>query len=182
VSVPASSDEPQVPAPTPAPGAAPKLQVPDSIWQDDDPDSLTAGATPQPYRPPPRMIHKRRRGFVVAGAIVFGLLYSVQLIAALAAGGGGADDQGCNSSCSNQAGLFLLPVVGPWLSDGADPHHGTLTPDLIFGGIEAAGLAMLIVGLVGHDVLVGPPPKDRNLTFLPFVTPQVEGLSMAMRW
>jgi hypothetical protein len=125
------------------------------------------------------MIHEPRGGFVLAGTIVFGLLYSVQLIAAL---GFGADDQGCDSSCSNQRGLILLPIVGPWLSDGADPHHGSLAPDLIFGGVEAAGLAMLIVGLVGHDVLVGPPPEDGNLAFLPFVTPQAEGLSMAMRW
>jgi hypothetical protein len=168
-----------VPVPTPEPGAEPKPVVPDSIWQDDDPDSPPAGATPQPYRPPPRMIHERRSGFVSAGAIVFGLLYSVQLIAAL---GVGAGDQGCDSSCSNQRGLVLLPIAGPWLADGADPHHGSLTPDLIFGGIEAAGLAMLIFGLMGHDVLVGPPPEDRNLAFLPFVTPQAEGLSMAMRW
>jgi hypothetical protein len=126
------------------------------------------------------MVHKKRRGFVVAGAIVFGLLYSVQLIAAL--GVGAADDQGCNSLCSNQQGLLLLPIAGPWLADGADPHHGSLTPDLIYGGVEAAGLAMLIVGLYGHDVLVGPTPKHRNLTFLPFKTPQAEGLSMAMRW
>jgi hypothetical protein len=125
------------------------------------------------------MVHKKRRGFVVAGAIVFGLLYSVQLIAAL--GVGAADDQGCNSVCSNQQGLLLVPIFGPWLSDGADPHHGSLTPDLIYGGIEAAGLAMLLVGLVGHDVPAGPT-RDRNLTFLPFVTPQAEGLSMAMRW
>jgi hypothetical protein len=116
----------------------------------------------------------------LAGAIVFGLLYSAQLIAAL--GAGSTDGQGCDSSCSNQAALLLLPIAGPWLSDGAAPHHGSLTPDLIFGGIEAAGLVMLIVGIAGHDVLVGPPPEDRNLAFLPFVTPQAEGLSMAMRW
>jgi hypothetical protein len=126
------------------------------------------------------MVHKKRRGFVVAGAIVFGLLYSVQLIAALGVGAS-YDDQGCNSVCSNQQGLLLLPIAGPWLSDGADPHHGSLTPDLIYGVVEAAGLAMLLVGLVGHDVLEAPKP-DRNLTFLPFVTPQAEGLSMAMRW
>ena len=180
VSVPSSADERQAPVPTPKPGAEPKLAVPDSIWQDGDPDAPPPGAKPQPYLLPTRMVHKKRRGFVVAGAIVFGLLYSVQLIAALGVGAS-YEDQGCNSVCSNQQGLLLLPIAGPWLSDGADPHHGSLTPDLIYGGIEAAGLVMLIVGLVGHDVPAGPTP-GRNLTFLPFVTPQAEGLSMAMRW
>lgn len=171
--VPSSSDEPR---------AEPKLVVPDSIWQDADPDSPPAGATPPPYRPPPRMIHEHRGGFVLAGGIVFGATYALQLLAAFSVQLVGNIDQGCNSSCSNQAGLLLMPIVGPWLSDGADPHHGSLTPDLIYGGIEAAGLVMLIVGLYGHDVLVRPPSEDRNLTFLPFVTPQAEGLSMAMRW
>ena len=181
-SVPSSSDEPQGSVPTPEPGAETKPVVPDSIWQDDDPDSAPAGATPQPYRPPPRMIHERRGGFFLAGTIVFGATYALQLLAAFAVTVVGSGDGQCDSSCSNQAGLALLPIAGPWLSDGTDPHHGSRTPDLIFGGIEAAGLAMLIVGLYGHDVLVGPPPEDRNLTFLPFVTPQAEGLSMAMRW
>lgn len=120
VSVPSSSDERQVPVPTPEPGAEPKLAAPDSIWQDANPDAPPAGATSQLYGPPPTMVHKKRRGFVVAGAIVFGLLYSVQLIAAL--GVGAADDQGCNSVARTNKGFSWCQFSAP-----GSPTAPTLT-------------------------------------------------------
>ena len=52
---------------------------------------------------------------------------------------------------------------------------------LTLGGIGAVGGTLLIVGLVGHDV-PAPTPQGRNLAFVPFVTPQAEGLSMLMHW
>jgi hypothetical protein len=125
------------------------------------------------------MIHQLRVGFLVAGTIVFGTTYLFQFIGALGVSLSGTD--GC-TYCNKQAQLLLIPIAGPWLGDRADPQHGSLTPELIYGGIEAAGLAMLIVGFVGRDVPQEPSPQGRNVAILPFLTPQAEGVSMLMRW
>ena len=92
-----------------------------------------------------------------------------------------ATDSSC-SECSKQAKLFLIPIVGPSLGSRADPQPGSILPYLIWGGLEAAGATMLIVGLVGHDVPLEPIAQGRSFTFLPFVTPQAEGLSLSMHW
>jgi hypothetical protein len=60
---------------------------------------------------------------------------------------------------------------------------GSQTASLIaFGGLEAIGVACLIVGIVGHDVPVGATPQGRNVALLPFLTPEAQGISMRMRW
>jgi hypothetical protein len=128
-----------------------------------------------------QMIHESRSGFVLAGSLTLYPAYLVQLLAAAGASLGSTDSS-C-SYCSKQAALLLIPVGGPLLATEADPQHkqSSLAPALIWGGIEAAGAAMLIVGLVGHDVPQEPRP-GRDLAFLPFLAPHAEGLSMAMRW
>jgi hypothetical protein len=129
-----------------------------------------------------KMIHEPRRGFVLAGSLVLLPAYIVQVLAAA-----GTSLSATDSSCScysKEAKLFLIPIAGPWLASRAAPQQeqGSPLPYLIWGGLEAAGAAMLIVGLVGHDVPQEPFARGRNLTLLPFVTPQAEGLSFLMHW
>ena len=90
----------------------------------------------------------------------------------------------CNSCYSTEAKLLLIPIAGPWLANRATPQQeqGSSTPYLIWGGLEAAGLALVLVGLIGHDVPQEPIPQGPNLTLLPLVTPQAEGLSVLMHW
>ncbi len=53
---------------------------------------------------------------------------------------------------------------------------------LALGGIAALGGPLLIAGLGGHDVPAPPSHRGRDLTFLPFVTPQTEEVSVLMHW
>ena len=99
------------------------------------------------------MIHEPRWGFLLAGVLVI------------------------------VPGCLLWTAVGVSSSIDCTTNCGFSTGDaLALGTIGALGGTLLIVGLVGHDVPASPIPRGRNLTFLPFVTPQAEGLSMAMRW
>ena len=126
------------------------------------------------------MIHETRSGLGLAGTLMFFPAYLLQVLAA-AGTSLSATDSSC-SYCSKQAKLFLIPIVGPSLGSRADPQPGSILPYLIWGGLEAAGATMLIVGLVGHDVPLEPSAQGRNFTFLPFVTPQAEGCSLLMHW
>jgi hypothetical protein len=128
------------------------------------------------------MIHKPRDGFLIAGGVMLVPAYVLQLVAAWGISLSGIDSE-CDD-CSKQAHLMLIPIFGPWLANNAAPklEQGSSTPYLIWGGLEAAGLAMVLVGLVGHDVPQEPIPQGPKLTFLPFVTPQAEGLSVLMHW
>ena len=189
---PSSSDEPQESVPKPTPEPELKPVVPDKSWKAVDPDSPPAGAEPPAPNPEelptpklaaPRMIHEQRGGFVTAGGIVFGATYGLQLLAAFAlAVGGSADGGGC-SSCSNGAGILLIPILGPVVVSLDPPGQGagSLAIGFTLGGLELAGAAMLIVGLIGHDVPQAPYSYG-GIALLPFVTPKAEGLSASMRW
>ena len=99
------------------------------------------------------MIHETRWGFVLAGLLV--TVPGFLLWTAVSVGG----HIDCISNCGFSTGDALT-----------------------LGTIGALGGTLLIVGMVGHDVPAPPTPQGRNLTFLPFVTPQSEGLAMSMRW
>jgi hypothetical protein len=76
-------------------------------------------------------------------------------------------------------GAFAL-VVGE--NCGGDVSCPNRTANLVtLGGIEAVGVSLLVVGLVGHEV-PAPALLGRNFAFLPLVTPQAEGLSVSMHW
>ncbi len=98
------------------------------------------------------MIYEPRWGLVVGGLIIMGPGLSLAALALLVG-------NGCIDDCGRQ----IAPLVA-------------------LAGVEAVGLTVLIVGLVGHDVPAPPTPQGRNLTFLPLVTPQAEGLSVLMHW
>ena len=99
------------------------------------------------------MIHEPRWGFFLAGLLV------------------------------TVPGFLLWMATGVSSSIDCTTNCGFSTGDaLTLGGIGAIGGTLLIVGLVGHDVPARPTPQGQNLTFLPFVTPQAEGLSVSMHW
>ena len=78
---------------------------------------------------------------------------------------------------------MLIPIVGPAVISLDPPRQGaaSLALGLTLSGLELAGMAMLIVGLIGHDV-PQPPYSYGPVAFLPFVTPKAEGLSVSMHW
>ena len=159
--LPSPSDEPQVSVPSssdeppmsiPKPGPGPELKPA-------GPDSLGQAADPEsppagaPYVPSlPAPAHEPSWGLVLAGVLII------------------------------VPGFLLWTVVSAGSNIDCETNCGFSTGDaLTLGTIGVLGGTLLIVGLVGHDV-PARAPQGRNLAFLPFVTPQAEGLSMAMRW
>jgi len=81
--------------------------------------------------------------------------------------------------------MMAIPVAGPWLQNEYGPplERTAMWPWATWGAIQAAGLTMLIVGLVGHDVpvesLTAGPPK---ITVVPVFSSQYSALSLNIRW
>jgi hypothetical protein len=170
--IPPSSDAP----PASAPGSDPVLEP---LMQPAPASPLTEQPAPAPSPIGPRMIHKPRTGFLVTGLAITLPAYLLQVLSTLAYSPTiQTYDEPC-SYCEKAEALTLIPIVGPWL--GAREAG---TPDdkgaLIFGGIEAAAVAMIIVGLVGHDV--PEEPDGSKVSLAPFATAQAGGLSLRMRW
>ena len=152
VLVPSTSNEPQVSVPKPTPEPKLKPVGPGSLRQALDPESPAGAKSYAPSAPAPDMIHETRWGFVLASLFV--TIPGFFVWAAVSVGSG----IDCKSNCGFSAGDAIT-----------------------LGTIGALGGSLMIVGLVGHDV-PAPTPQGRNLAFLPYVTPQAEGLSMSMRW
>lgn len=127
----------------------------------------------------PRMIHEPRVGFLITGVVIAAPAYLLQILLTTAYSPTiQTYDEPC-SYCAKAAALTLIPIVGPWLGSRAAGE-----PDdkgaLIFGGIEAAALAMIIVGFVGHDVPADP--EGSKVSLAPFVTPEAGGATLRLRW
>jgi len=124
------------PAPTYAPPAAtayvPMVPGPRYIRYEDG----------QPVPPGYQLEQRMWGGMVIPGGVLFGVFYS---IGALIAAG---------SNPPRDAGWLVAPVIGPWVmlastTDGAGRFF--LTSD---GIVQAASVALLVVGFHGRKVLV----------------------------
>ena len=78
----------------------------------------------------------------------------------------------------------MIPVAGPLLMVEPWPHSATDTKvALVWSGIEAAGLAMIVMGNIGHSVpLQMQSPAPRKVSVVPLITPDGGALSMRMAW
>jgi hypothetical protein len=126
---------------------------------------LPTAVTPMnPDNPPPgyHTESRSRSGFVVSGAVMFGIAYVLSATAAIAAES--ANDSGY--------GPLFIPVVGPFVAMGST-HTFQGTSDAaeqvgrVFGGIglvvdgllQVAGASLIVVGLaVRKDVVVRDRP------------------------
>ncbi len=155
--------------PTSVPGSSPALEP-----------KLTAPVPALAVSPTePKMIHEPRVGFLITGVVIAAPAYLLQILLTTAYSPTiQTYDEPC-SYCAKAAALTLIPIVGPWLGSRAAG-----TPDdkgaLVFGGIEAAAVAMIVIGLVGHDVPA--EPEGSKVSLAPFVTPEAGGLSLRLRW
>ena len=162
------------------------------------PTTALPAASPPPQALPalsparPLMIHEKRPWLAVPGAFVFGLSYGVAFIV------GGifvltpsppassvSNDLACDSACKKQGALLMIPVAGPLLSFELWPHNATDTEvALVWSGLEAVGLTMLIVGMIGHDVPLEPLPTvpGTTVSIVPSVTPEGGMLSLRTPW
>src|SRR5579871_355062 len=169
------------------PAAVPSVQPIHSGWGSDPALEPLMQPTPTPSSVPapplassgPTMIHQRRPGLVVAGAAILVPVYALQMLLSFGVTLSGID--GAPPGNYGQAGLLtLIPILGPWLgpSSVGEPLDTRLV--LAWGGIEAAAIAMIIAGEVGHDVPQGSDGSKVSLA--PFVTPAASGLSVRMHW
>ena len=129
------------------------------------------------------------------GTIVFGLVYGITLMAAIISWNG--VDGPC-SVCHSQALLWSIPVAGPWAANFSAPPDERVPTLFVaaWSGLEAASLAMIIVGAIGHDVTLNIPsatcgqgergPADdaasRNALAADFVVTVGRGRPLRRRW
>jgi hypothetical protein len=133
--------------PPPAPGQYPPAPYPGPY------------ATPYPYAQvqqppagPPQMVHRARKGLLIAGLITFGVSWGLTVL--VSASFNDSNNTTCTTtSCQEAADLFWIPFAGPILADNADPGDGSgRTLAVLWTLAEVAGATMTIIGMIGHDV------------------------------
>jgi hypothetical protein len=130
----------------------------------------------------PRWRHRRRPALIVAGAATYQLTYAAAVLLALGTLTSGIDEP-CN--CSSQAASAIVPIAGPLLYWWKMPEYSRGSPVFwsIWSGVQAAGVGMLIAGLVGHDVMEWRPRYvDATVRVVPAVAPDLGAVSLAATW
>ena len=179
------SDQPApAPAVEPIPlvSHAPQVSVPGPGRMVEPIPMIPARPAPPLTLAEPKIVHRPRIGLIVAGGSIFLTAYLLQLVLAFGVALSGIDSGTDGSQNNSGTGglLTLIPIVGPWLGprEVGDPLRYELV--VAWGAIEAAALAMLIAGVVGHDVI--RQPAARKVSLAPFATPEASGLSLRLRW
>jgi hypothetical protein len=150
-----------------------------------------AGATElAPPAPPgaatPATEHRIRVGLLAGGAVTFGSSW----LAAAFVGASvlAVEGDGCDRACSAPAPKdMFIPVAGPLLA-GAQPGARVDLgfPSWVYPAwsvVEAAGLAMMVIGLIGHNV---PQPESRPslpaLSVVPIMTKGLNAVALNVAW
>ena len=151
-----------------------------------------ARAQSAPDEPPvlePHVVHQQRAGFLTAGGVTFGVSYGAALLAGFFVTGARNEDN-CGLCASDhpvesKPPLILVPVAGPLLAWWQAPESSRGSPVVwvAWSGLQAAGAAMLIAGMVGHDVVEWrPAPEGPRVRVLPAITPELGALSLDVSW
>ena len=92
-----------------------------------------------------------RKGFVISGAIVFGVSYGLSVLPAVTSNGGGDERK-----------VLFLPVAGPFVYAAQSGHDGDeRLAWCALGGAQAVGAALFIVGLTVKSRWVVPDEASR---------------------
>jgi hypothetical protein len=113
---------------------------------------------------------------------VFGVVYGITLMGAIISWNG--IDGPC-SDCHSQSLLWSIPVAGPWAANFSAPPDERVPTLFVAAGSGPAppGLAMIIAGVIGHDVpLRMPSATPAKVSVVPLVTPQAGMLSLRTLW
>jgi hypothetical protein len=139
----------QAPPPPPPPGfepqaapAPPGYYVPNSVAQS-GPRRIDDWQEGEPIPPGYHPITRIRKGLVIGGAVTFGTVYLINVLAAAIA----TDTCSVGAlGCSTLSALYI-PVAGPFVQLG-NSHSATGSFGLVFDGLlQAGGAAMLIAGI-----------------------------------
>ncbi|MCL2724344.1 MAG: hypothetical protein FWD69_07900 [Polyangiaceae bacterium] len=160
---------PEPPAPPPSPGVRDGVDVHVDVHAPSSPAPLSQTTQPS-YVPQsvamsgPRVINgyhegdtippgyhpatRMRTGLITAGAVTFGVLYSLSSLAA-------AISADANTHESNPLGAMWIPCVGPFIQMARTDSDTGKYFLFLNGAAQTAGLAMLVIGLtVPRTVLV----------------------------
>jgi hypothetical protein len=88
-------------------------------------------------------------------------------------------------ACHSQSLLWSIPVAGPWAANFSSPPDERVPTLFVaaWSGLEAASLAMIIVGAIGHDVTLNiPSATPAKASVVPLVTAQAGMLSLRTSW
>jgi hypothetical protein len=159
----------QIPAPTygqyPPPGYAPYPQY------------APYGA----YAPPPplrvAMVHRKRRGFLIGGAVTFGVSWLLSAVVSMTIVGGGA----CTHNC-DAGGALWIPIAGPVYAAATTEEPG---PVVLIGWtlVEVAGIALFAIGMAGHEVPeIQVARGGPTLRLTPLLARDAGGMALTARW
>ena len=172
----------QAPAPEPPPGYEYDSRTPTAPIPYTAPPNVTVyvpeQATPQPGAPlvptnGPKLLHyepgepipagyhvesQSRRGLVIGGAVTFGVMYAISLLAGAIGSDSGTTDcgyhYGSNYTCvtvknkDNWTPMYI-PAIGPFITLGTVDHSESGAFGLVFLGLaQSAGAAMLAGGIM----------------------------------
>jgi hypothetical protein len=135
----------------------------------------------------PRTVHQLRTGMLAAGAVTFGLSWAAAAVAGEAVLVVTAD--GCDRACGSPAAdRMFIPIAGPLLAGsqpGARTAFGFPTWSYYtWSVVEAVGAAMMVAGLIGHEVPepeAASPPRPA-LTIIPTVSKGLSALALNLAW
>jgi hypothetical protein len=145
------------------------LSGPEEIDEDIDDRSPPPGYT---------LVHRRRKGLLIAGPIVLGAVYGyTALIAAV-----GTDiDKDTGGDGTSVAPLFI-PVLGPFLEMGETDSYTARYLLAIDGAAQVAGAVMLYYGLTTTKRVFVRNDMLANMSVVPMVTPETSGLAVFGRF
>ncbi len=127
------------------------------------------GTSPQPF-----VRHRTTWGLVIPGIVAFAVSYVTSLFVTGFA-------QALTTGPERQyLDWGYVPLIGPFVQATADT--GWLTYGLIDGFVQVAGVALLIIGFVGHDevetgYITGNQQGPTLRGLVPFVSGQSSGLA-----
>jgi hypothetical protein len=120
---------------------------------------------------PAPVVHERRPGLMVGGAVVFGLSWAPAVVLS-----GAMLADGC---CPKTAASLWIPVLGPMT---ALPAHDRGI-GILWSAAQLAGVAMFAYGMVGHDVPPAPTAsRPPAVHFVPMLARDAGGMTLSGRW
>jgi hypothetical protein len=163
------------PAPAPPYAAPPYGQPPPGYA----PYPPPYGAYPSGY-PPLQLtqVHKVRRGLVTGGAITFGVSWGIAASISFILAG-----STCAGSDCAAADYLWIPVAGPLIVAGRDSGSNGSSIFILWSAAQAAGLAMFIIGMMGHDVMeYRVAQRGPTLNLMPLLAREAGGMALTARW
>jgi hypothetical protein len=119
---------------------------------------------------------------LIAGIITFGASWGLAVLASASLKDTSNSSNTCTTPmCQDAADVLWVPIAGPILAQNADPGDGSGWPLIVMWSLaQAAGAAMAVIGLIGHDVLVDSYGRRVSSTWqlLPTATANSQGLML----